>query len=121
MRSVTESIGRQLRRRRTMLGLTQQELGVKVGVRFQQIQKYECGGNKISADRLFQLSEALGVPPNYFFEECKKVQEFEDAHELDRHSIEIVTIAESLTPKLRFYVLKIMRALVLTKVASEAS
>ncbi len=52
-------LGRRLRRRRRLLGLTQQQLATQVGIRFQQIQKYECGANRISAARLWQLSEAL--------------------------------------------------------------
>ena len=52
-------LGRRLRRRRRLLGLTQQQLGDRVGVRFQQIQKYECGANRLSAARLWELAEAL--------------------------------------------------------------
>ena len=52
-------LGRRLRRRRRLLGLTQQQLAMQVGIRFQQIQKYECGANRISAARLWQLAEAL--------------------------------------------------------------
>ena len=61
-------LGKRLRRRRRLLGLTQQQLATVVGVRFQQIQKYECGANRISAARLWQLSEALEVPVSYFFD-----------------------------------------------------
>ena len=61
-------LGKRLRRRRRLLGLTQQQLAMAVGVRFQQIQKYECGANRISAARLWQLSEALEVPVSYFFD-----------------------------------------------------
>ena len=61
-------LGKRLRRRRRLLGLTQQQLAMSVGVRFQQIQKYECGANRISAARLWQLSEALEVPVTYFFD-----------------------------------------------------
>ena len=61
-------LGRRLRRRRRLLGLTQQQLACACGVRFQQIQKYECGANRISAARLWQLSEALAVPVGYFFD-----------------------------------------------------
>ena len=61
-------LGKRLRRRRRLLGLTQQQLAVSVGVRFQQIQKYECGANRISAARLWQLSEALEVPIGYFYD-----------------------------------------------------
>ncbi|KQZ32236.1 MULTISPECIES: helix-turn-helix domain-containing protein [Caulobacter] len=61
-------LGKRLRRRRRLLGLTQQQLAGTVGVRFQQIQKYECGANRISAARLWQLSEALDVPVGYFYD-----------------------------------------------------
>ena len=61
-------LGKQLRRRRRMLGLTQQQLAGAVGVRFQQIQKYECGANRISAARLWRLAEALEVPVGYFYD-----------------------------------------------------
>ena len=61
-------LGKRLRRRRRLLGLTQQQLAGAVGVRFQQIQKYECGANRISAARLWQLAEALEVPISYFYD-----------------------------------------------------
>jgi transcriptional regulator with XRE-family HTH domain len=61
-------LGKRLRRRRRLLGLTQQQLAAVCGVRFQQIQKYECGANRISAARLWQLSEALNVPVGYFYD-----------------------------------------------------
>jgi transcriptional regulator with XRE-family HTH domain len=61
-------LGKRLRRRRRLLGLTQQQLAGSVGVRFQQIQKYECGANRISAARLWALSEALEVPVGYFYD-----------------------------------------------------
>lgn len=61
-------LGRRLRRRRRLLGLTQQELAFACGVRFQQIQKYECAANRMSAARLWQLAEVLEVPVSYFYE-----------------------------------------------------
>jgi transcriptional regulator with XRE-family HTH domain len=61
-------LGRRLRRRRRLLGLTQQQLASVVGVRFQQIQKYECGANRISAARLWRIASALEVPVGYFYD-----------------------------------------------------
>ena len=61
-------LGKRLRRRRRLLGLTQQQVANAVGIRFQQIQKYECGANRISAARLWELSEALEVPVSYFYD-----------------------------------------------------
>ena len=68
-------LGRRLRRRRRLLGLTQQQLASAVGIRFQQIQKYECGANRISAARLWQLSEALEIPIGYFYDGLTEAQE----------------------------------------------
>lgn len=48
--------------------MTQQQLAEKVGIKFQQIQKYETGMNRISASRLFDIAQALSVPAAYFFE-----------------------------------------------------
>ena len=61
-------LGRRLRRRRRLLGLTQQQLAVQVGIRFQQIQKYECGANRISAARLWRMAEALETSVAYFYD-----------------------------------------------------
>ena len=61
-------VGKRLRRRRRLLGLTQQELASQVGVRFQQIQKYECGANRMTSSRLFDLAKALNVSVQYFFD-----------------------------------------------------
>lgn len=61
-------LGKRMRRRRRLLGLTQQQLAEACGVRFQQIQKYECGANRVSAARLWLIAGALGVPVDYFFE-----------------------------------------------------
>jgi transcriptional regulator with XRE-family HTH domain len=65
--AVNEHIGRRLRRRRRLLGLTQQELAKVCGLRFQQIQKYECGANALSAGRIWQLAQALECSVSYFF------------------------------------------------------
>lgn len=61
-------IGRRLRRRRRLLGLTQLKLGEAIGMRFQQVQKYECAANRITAERLYHIALALRVPTTYFYE-----------------------------------------------------
>jgi transcriptional regulator with XRE-family HTH domain len=61
-------IGQKIRTRRNLLGLSQTELANAAGIAFQQIQKYEKGVNRVGASRLHQFSDALGVPPSYFFE-----------------------------------------------------
>lgn len=59
--------GRKLRERRLSLGWGQETLGDKVGLTFQQIQKYEKGANRISVSRLQQFADVLTVPVDYFF------------------------------------------------------
>lgn len=61
-------VGKRVRHRRWMLGVTQQQLAERVGIKFQQIQKYETGMNRISASRLWDIAEALDVPISFFFE-----------------------------------------------------
>lgn len=61
-------VGQRLRHRRWLNGMTQQQLATAVGIKFQQIQKYESGANRISASRLWDLSRALDVPISYFFD-----------------------------------------------------
>jgi transcriptional regulator with XRE-family HTH domain len=61
-------VGKRLRLRRTLLGLSQEKLSESVGLTFQQIQKYERGANRIGASRLFQFSQILDVPIGFFFE-----------------------------------------------------
>ena len=61
-------VGKRIRHRRWMVGMTQQQLAEKVGIKFQQIQKYETGMNRVSASRLWDISEALSVPVDFFFE-----------------------------------------------------
>ncbi len=65
---VDAHVGKRIRHRRWMLGMTQQQLADRVGIKFQQIQKYETGMNRISASRLWDIAGALGVPVSYFFE-----------------------------------------------------
>ena len=71
-------LGRRLRRRRRLLGLTQQALADACGVRFQQIQKYECAANRISASRLWHLSQMLEVPVSYFYEGINETSAAQD-------------------------------------------
>ena len=61
-------VGQRVRQRRWMIGMTQQQLGERVGIKFQQIQKYETGTNRISASSLWDIAEALEVPVSFFFE-----------------------------------------------------
>lgn len=62
-------VGGRMRLRRTLLGLSQEQLGEAIGLTFQQVQKYERGTNRVGASRLFDLSRVLDVPVSYFFDD----------------------------------------------------
>jgi transcriptional regulator with XRE-family HTH domain len=66
-------VGTRVRLRRNMLGLTQEKLGEAIGLTFQQVQKYERGANRIGASRLLELSDVLGVPVSFFYDETDPV------------------------------------------------
>lgn len=66
--SVDVHVGQRVRQRRWMVGMTQQQLAQRVGIKFQQIQKYETGTNRISASRLWDIAAVLEVPVAFFFE-----------------------------------------------------
>jgi transcriptional regulator with XRE-family HTH domain len=62
-------VGRRLRLRRTLLGMSQERLGQLLGLTFQQIQKYERGVNRIGSSRLYELGQILDVPISFFFDD----------------------------------------------------
>lgn len=68
---IDQHVGSRVRMRRMLLGLSQEKLGEKLGVTFQQVQKYEKGMNRIGASRLQRMAEILDVPPSFFFDDAK--------------------------------------------------
>ena len=60
-------VGKRIRLRRLQLSFSQTDLGQKLGVAFQQVQKYEKGTNRVSCSRLYEISKILDVPVTYFF------------------------------------------------------
>jgi len=73
-------VGGRVRLRRTLLGLSQEKLADKLGITFQQVQKYENGTNRVGASRLYDIASALEVDVDFFFEgvtggKTKKVAE----------------------------------------------
>ncbi len=61
-------VGGRVRQRRCMVGMTQQQLGDKLGIKARQIQKYETGANGISASHMRDIAAAMEVPVSFFFE-----------------------------------------------------
>ena len=62
-------VGKRVRLRRTLLGMSQEQLGTELNITFQQVQKYERGANRVSASRLWDIGQILDVPINYFFDD----------------------------------------------------
>ena len=65
---VDARVGERIRMRRAELGLTQDDLASALGISYQQVQKYETGANRVSAGRLYQIAQRLGVDVACFFE-----------------------------------------------------
>ncbi len=67
-RRIDQHIGSRLRLRRTLLGLTQEQLASALEISYQQVQKYETGANRISASRLHEIGQMLQTDVSFFFE-----------------------------------------------------
>jgi transcriptional regulator with XRE-family HTH domain len=65
-------VGKRLRLRRTLLGMSQEQLGAELNITFQQVQKYERAANRISASRLWDMGQILDVPISYFFDDMSE-------------------------------------------------
>jgi transcriptional regulator with XRE-family HTH domain len=66
--ALDQQIGAQLRAGRALRDLSQEMLAAKVGVTFQQVQKYETAANRVSASRLIMIARVLDLPPTWFFD-----------------------------------------------------
>ena len=68
-------VGQRLKQQRTLQGISQESLAKQLGITFQQIQKYEHGTNRISASKLYELSQILKTPIQFFFENYQKTSQ----------------------------------------------
>jgi len=87
-------VGKRVRFKRKMVGLTQSDLGEKVSLTFQQIQKYEKGENRISASKLYQIAEALHTSVTFFFEEYSK-ESTQDSSEVVIDDTQAINLVQS--------------------------
>jgi transcriptional regulator with XRE-family HTH domain len=89
---VDAHVGKKIRHRRWMVGMTQQQLADQVGIKFQQIQKYETGMNRVSASRLFDIANVMDVPVAFFFEGLDAKAEGRPSDDLlgDKEALELV-------------------------------
>ncbi len=113
---VDKYVGRRLRARRAILGFSQEEIGNRTGITFQQIQKYEKGFNRIAISRLYEFSRILQVPIEWFvegFEEQKEVGNDLHITEFDnRETIIFIKVYSALPPIIRKRALQLFRAVV---------
>tara|TARA_B100000674_G_C37533479_1_gene774944 strand:+ start:95 stop:607 length:513 start_codon:yes stop_codon:yes gene_type:complete len=93
-RKIDVHVGQRVRQRRVLCGLSQTELANAIGLTFQQLQKYERGINRISASKLWQISQVLQVPVQWFFKEFSEPKEKEDkrleSFHMERETLELV-------------------------------
>ena len=76
-------VGARIRTRRLLLGMNQETLANALGLTFQQVQKYEGGSNRVSASRLAEMAEVLGVPIAYFFNDLEMAGDPAEAEEAE--------------------------------------
>jgi transcriptional regulator with XRE-family HTH domain len=113
-RRVDEFVGEQIRRRRTMLGLTQDQLAQALGISYQQVQKYETGTNRVSAGRLYDISRVLDSGVGAFFDGIEPDRDAPDetADRGNRATIELVRNFQSISdPQIRRAVSSLVKSL----------
>lgn len=94
-------VGGHIRQRRWELGVTQQQLAQMVGIKFQQIQKYETGMNRVSASRLWDISKALKVDISYFFNNAEQADRAETLGQNDKEAATLVRYYRQIPEKQR--------------------
>ena len=97
-------VGKKLCRRRELLGLSQTEIGKRIDLTFQQIQKYENATNRISAGKLFKFGQILDVPICYFFSGISEDQSEEHVHEHAEDDIETLIKDKDVLKLVRKYI-----------------
>lgn len=108
---IDRHVGERIRRRRVMLGLTQEQLGDALGISYQQIQKYETGANRVSAGRLYKISQILETPIGNLFDGLGAPMP-DDISAGSRHVIELVRAFSRIQDdKVRGSVMSLVRTL----------
>ena len=103
-------VGGRIRLRRRELDMSQQQLGEKLGISFQQVQKYEKGTNRVGASRLWQIAEILNVHIRFFFEGLEGAPEAEEEH-IQSRVIELAQLIETIRDEeVRKQVLNLIKA-----------
>ena len=113
-RKIDIHVGLRVRQRRVLCGLSQTELASRIGVTFQQLQKYEKGTNRISASKLWQISQVLYVPVQWFFMEFSEPNE-DEAHQesfrMKRETLELVRNYVAVPPDVQQKFLSLVKSI----------
>ncbi|MBT4878679.1 MAG: helix-turn-helix transcriptional regulator [Alphaproteobacteria bacterium] len=95
-------VGKRIRFKRKMIGLTQSDLGGKVDLTFQQIQKYEKGENRVSASKLYQIAQILDTNVSFFFDGYNDIVNEREEITDDKQSVDLVKSFKSIkNPKVK--------------------
>ncbi len=109
-RPVDVHVGGRVRAGRTLIGMSQEDLGKHVGVTFQQIQKYESGMNRMAASRLWQFSLILGRPISWFFEGIGERKRKGDDRLTKRETLQLVRYLSACDPDVRNHLAALVKA-----------
>jgi transcriptional regulator with XRE-family HTH domain len=114
-------IGARIRLRRKMMGMTQSEMADRIGVTFQQLQKYERGANRIGASRLVRICQVLEVPPASLFDSCgdsdrlaggREMDSLVAAFHADATAPQLISVWPRLSPVVKRSMIKVMTIIV---------
>jgi len=84
---IDKHVGGRMRLRRIEMRLSQNALADKLGITFQAVQKYESGAVRLSASRLYEVAQALAIPPSFFFDSYSDEISEAAPHCLDRRDL----------------------------------
>ncbi len=109
-RPVDVHVGGRVRAGRTLIGMSQTEIGKHVGVTFQQIQKYEKGVDRIAASRLWVISLVLGRPISWFFEGIGERKRKGDDLVVKRETLQLVRYLSACDPDVQKHLAAMINA-----------
>ena len=107
--AVDVHVGKRIRLRRTLLGMSQEQLGNALNITFQQVQKYERGANRVSASRLWDISQIIDVPINYFFEDMSETTEKSSPRKMTASTASELELDDAKDPMARRETLELVR------------
>lgn len=112
-KKIEANVGERVRVRRGLLGISQTELASRIGITFQQVQKYENGSNRVSIGKLVKLAEILDVPITFFFDGLEgglRLRSDGDTGDISRRELDVLRAWRSAPPEIAGAVLELLRA-----------